>query len=261
MRPHATPNREDPPPSARRAFTLIETLVVIAIIAVIVAITIPILSKARNQAKVTASLATLQQLTVAIESYGSSSREFFPYIGTPGNPMGPLVVNGYDLKSNPNGSPTYFGANARFWISLLYPTHLSSKKSVTNQSTIESDFVFEYPEAVFMSDIRLTHACSAYATYWDTDDAPIDDTLLRGSTLGDVRFPSLKGITWDTSSGSLLNKPNSDGPRFYTAGRADGSAGLIDIANPTADAPVQRPYGASPFPIMSTRHGLAGRDF
>jgi prepilin-type N-terminal cleavage/methylation domain-containing protein len=261
MPTHEAPTRRDPRPIVRRAFTLIETLVVIAVIAVIVAIAFPVLGKARKQAKVTVSLATLQQLAVAIESYGSSSREFFPYIGTPGNPMGPLVVNGYDLKSNPNGSWSYFGANARFWISLLYPAHLSSKKSVTNQSTIESDSVFEYPEAVFTSDIRLTHACSAFAPYWDADDAPIDDTLLRGSTLGDVRFPSHKGITWDVSTGSLLNKQNSDGPRLYTAGRADGSASLIDIANPTADAPVPRPYGAHPFPIMSTRHGLAGRDF
>jgi prepilin-type N-terminal cleavage/methylation domain-containing protein len=263
MRPHATPNREDPPPSARRAFTLIETLVVIAIIAVIVAITIPILSKARNHAKVTASLATLQQLTVAMQTYGSSSREFFPYIGTPGNPLGPLVVNGFDLQANVNGSPGYFRVNSRFWISLLYPEYLSSRKSVTNDSTRVADSLSEYPEDVFTTDILLAHGCSAYATYWDTDDAPIDDTLLRGSTLGDVRFPSLKGLTFDGTSGNYLNKPGpNSNPVFYTAGRADGSAGLIDLANiPAEILPVDRPYGAVEFPILSTRHGLAGRDF
>jgi prepilin-type N-terminal cleavage/methylation domain-containing protein len=261
MPTHDAPTRRDPRPIVRRAFTLIETLVVIAIIAVIVAITIPILGKARNQAKVTASLAALQQLAVALESYGTSSREYFPYIGTPGNPMGPLVINGYDLRSNPNGTPGYFRTNARFWISLLYPAHLTSKKSVTNESTLENDSVSDFPDAVFTTDIRITHGCSAYATYWDTDDAPIDETLLRGSTLGDVRFPSQKGLMVDWSSADLLKSSKSDATAFHTAGRADGSASLIDIVNPSADAPVNRPYGASPFPIMSTRHGLAGRDF
>jgi prepilin-type N-terminal cleavage/methylation domain-containing protein len=246
---------------APAGFTLIEMLVVIVIVSVIIAISIPVLGRARNQARVSASLATLQQLAVAIEMYTTSSKESFPYVGTPGNPLGPIVVNGYDIKTGPLGGLSYFRANARLWISLLYPSHLTNRQSVTNESTRGSDASSEYPDGVFSSDLLLAHGCSAAPRYWDGDDAPIDDTLIRGSTLADVRFPAQKGLTWDTSSGKYLNKEGSSATALSTAGRADGSAGLIDMANPAGDAPVNRPYGAFVFPIMSTRYGLAGRDF
>ncbi len=64
-----------PPPSydntlmRRRAFTLIELLVVIAIIALLVALLLPALGSARNQARIVVCGSRLQQLGVAINLY------------------------------------------------------------------------------------------------------------------------------------------------------------------------------------------------
>ena len=62
----------------RPAFTIVELLVVVAIIGVLIGILLPAVSNARNQAKLTASQSNLRQLGVAHANYASnwSGRQF-----------------------------------------------------------------------------------------------------------------------------------------------------------------------------------------
>ena len=63
---------------ARKGFTLVELLVVIGIIAVLIGILLPTLSRAREQAKATQCLSNLRQLGMGLQLYQNDNKDFYP---------------------------------------------------------------------------------------------------------------------------------------------------------------------------------------
>ncbi len=61
-----------------RAFTLVELLVVISVIALLMGILMPAIGKARNVAKRTACQSNLRQIGVAFRAYLDDNRDIFP---------------------------------------------------------------------------------------------------------------------------------------------------------------------------------------
>ena len=76
-----------------RAFTLVELLVIIGIIVVLIAILLPVLSKARDQANRTACLSNLRELGHAMLMYANAHKDKLPNL----NP--PLTTNDYDATN------------------------------------------------------------------------------------------------------------------------------------------------------------------
>src|SRR5205823_12161515 len=66
---------------SRAAFTLVELLVVIGIIAILIGFLLPALNKARRAGVTTACLSQLRQIGIAINIYATESKGWFPSCG------------------------------------------------------------------------------------------------------------------------------------------------------------------------------------
>jgi len=75
----------------KRAFTLVELLVVIAIIAILAALLLPVLGKAKLKAYGIQCMNNHRQLTLAWKMYVDDSHEFLPYASH--WPYGPAALD------------------------------------------------------------------------------------------------------------------------------------------------------------------------
>lgn len=82
----------------RKAFTLVELLVVIGIITILIALLLPTLNKARQAALSTACLSNLRQMTIAAAAYVAENHGSYPPAQWNNAPAVPLVQQGWDFN-------------------------------------------------------------------------------------------------------------------------------------------------------------------
>ena len=136
--------------NTQRGFTLIELLVVIAIIAILAAMLLPALAKAKEKANRIACTSNLRQWGLALAMYLDDSAQIFPDFSiansTPGAPAGydqdtihwpdlaAFHAGGYGNSAWFNALPPYVAQNA-LWQYAASPTNFVNGRSIFNCPT------------------------------------------------------------------------------------------------------------------------------
>lgn len=194
------------------AFTLIELLVVISIIAILVALLLPALSRAREQTKITQCLANNRSIAQSSIAYGIDHDGLLPGGESTGNQ--PWTRNGNDPNlmdfgptvSKPSGN--YGKFQTQFETYLAGYSAESGAKSLYCPSLEDVLAQETHWPGGFLGDVRNWIGYAYYANYipaQDVDRFRDSDTRPIGTPFAIWQATSLPAITIDSRSTDVIS--------------------------------------------------------
>jgi len=231
-----------------RGFTLVELLVVVAIIALLIAILLPSLGSARRQARTVVCLANLSQLGLASQLYADQNRGFLPQVwGGPvawGAERGALykivVTSGVLPRANefpkvlvcpdarPQGSISY-ALNAPLF-GYIHPSSDPDDPdddgdplSGLNVPPMQLGRLVHPVKTVALYDVRAASLARVWHTTVNRDEADISDQFTANAS------NDWAGVIWPNPAGFMWMRSTDDPP--ITAETPHGRAHNILFAD------------------------------
>ncbi len=217
--------------SMRNIFTLIELLIVIAVLAILIALLLPALGKSREKAKAINCTSHLKQCGVFFENYANDFDDFIP---PPNSPKG----NGFEMSSGTDWYSGYTYATILFLHSVPSQRALFEDSSVSETRKAAQMKVFNCPsfpytpsESAYVNPAgRQTYGMNSYlSTAWNPR------TLVKRSRIGrsgaaylPVKQPSLTILLADSIyAGSSASASSAGKHMMNYIASGDGKIALL----------------------------------
>ena len=142
----------------RKGFTLIELLVVVAIIAILAAMLLPALSRARERARQAVCIANLKQMGLACLLYANDNNEYLPGICYQGNGSGSWV-------SGATGNAVWYTEIFQYLYPNLYVYNSSLNYNTELNLSLAGNCVYNCPSQnphFWYSDYAYNIGCPGY---------------------------------------------------------------------------------------------------
>jgi prepilin-type N-terminal cleavage/methylation domain-containing protein/prepilin-type processing-associated H-X9-DG protein len=230
---------------ARRAggFTLIELLVVIAIIAILAALLLPALAKAKAAGQRAVCLSNLKQWGLADTLYLNDFGDTFPYpryqaYATPSDQDNPTWtdINSYHINQL-GGDDVWFNALPKYVGSMpLYQWALGSNKSHFNATAGRNIFACPtaYAQGIDPADMDPNHG------YLETGQRPLFNYAMNSKSLANEQISDVNAIL---KVGRVVHPSNfvlfsdvrnrsAENPYFATPDNQYPQGNAIDLATP-----------------------------
>ncbi len=245
-------------PSRRDAFTLIELLAVIGVVAVLIALTLPALRGVRLRANEAVALSNIRGIGSAIEAYANTQNNTHPFHRFGGGyQQAPLDGLGGA------GTIYYDDPWAMFY---LWPSHMhavapwrENYRSWLNVGVQIEDPVNPWNGATV--SYHYSNSFIARPEMWaDLPPAAIEsrEALFAPTFTHEVRSPSLKALMYDGDRAYLYRDPTPKDRRAILT--ADGAAALR--LDSDSLRPVQNRYDNISLRLFhDTASGVRGRDY
>lgn len=238
-------------------------MVSIAIIAVLIGISLPVLHQARQRARDVVGLSNLRQTGVVLEAYVSRYGGVLPFADqnasfslTPREPPESVI------------HPEYWDLSA-YWSSLFHEVAPWPEWFQVwtfpdpRRPTVEPWAILEQggPFQNGISSLRYSRALFARPRIWEVGEM-IEDrgSVLRGVRMNEVRFPSSKVSLFD---GELCVRVRCDSELEAKRGMLflDGHAALLSTGDAIEPVQGRLPDLGEPKPLHDTAGGAYGRDY
>jgi len=183
----------------KRAFTLIELLVVIAIIAILAAMLLPALAKAKQKALQASCLSSMRQWGLSVQMYAGDNSDRIPFDGMPSSGTYPTAGSAYANDGTPN--------DPYAWFNVLPP--LLGEKPLTTYASQPGGSMYKWPPWNF----NPTAGFLAGSKIWECPAAYMSEAsqqLVAGAGGGQGYFSYAMNIDLARSATSTANNKSGN---------------------------------------------------